>query len=275
MTGVQRQRRLRAVLNGRPSRLLRSGAAAAVARTGAGGAVGMCPAATCWGRHSWCWVASWQPPQPCALSSAVVPATGARGGCAWAVVSCSLAQVPAQQYRGPKLPNVMPASIPHAALFAATPGAAPMLYTGQDSALASRLMAAMWARPTSIYDAVGLCEGLFPCWRQARALVPLRKVIVAAVSSARRLDAQPCSLVTALRCRLCQLTWGLRPAASTSAVPTSGCARARLSPPPSASGWAGRQPARLSTQDCMQPADPSSHACIARAACRPLPAGDL
>eukprot|EP00887_Chlorella_sp_A99_P001140 scaffold14.g1140.t1 len=66
----------------------------------------------------------------------------------------ALAQVPAQQYRGPKLPNVMPASIPHAALFAATPGAAPMLYTGQDSALASRLMAAMWARPTSIYDAI-------------------------------------------------------------------------------------------------------------------------
>lgn len=57
-----------------------------------------------------------------------------------------------EKYRGPKAPDLMPNEIPTRGI---PPSDAPMLFTGDDSAAAERLMAAMRARQLPITDAVG------------------------------------------------------------------------------------------------------------------------
>ncbi len=56
-----------------------------------------------------------------------------------------------ERYRGPKAPDLMPNEVPTRGI---PPTDAPMLYTGDDSKAAERLMAAMWARQQPITDAV-------------------------------------------------------------------------------------------------------------------------
>ncbi len=63
----------------------------------------------------------------------------------------ALVQVPRRQYRSPKYPEIDPGGIPPPA--ALPPEAAAMMYTGEDSAVAARLMDAMWARGESVTDA--------------------------------------------------------------------------------------------------------------------------
>ncbi len=64
-----------------------------------------------------------------------------------------------ERYRGPKAPDFEPGGLPGPA--GIPPSAAPMLYTGDDPEAARQLMEAMWARQSSITDAVrclGACK---------------------------------------------------------------------------------------------------------------------
>ncbi|PRW44292.1 ABC transporter A family member 7-like isoform A [Chlorella sorokiniana] len=63
----------------------------------------------------------------------------------------ALLDVPQEQYRGSKAPDLLPNEIPTRGI---PPSDAPMLFTGGDSQAAERLMGAMWARQQPITDAV-------------------------------------------------------------------------------------------------------------------------
>lgn len=62
----------------------------------------------------------------------------------------ALLQIPRDQYRGPKYPEIQPDAIPNTRV---PPDASPMLYTGDSPATAARFMEAMWGRSLSITDA--------------------------------------------------------------------------------------------------------------------------
>lgn len=62
-----------------------------------------------------------------------------------------LLQVPKQEYRDLKYPEVQPEYIPNQNV---DPGVAPLLFTGQNPEYAQRLMNSLWARGMSITDAV-------------------------------------------------------------------------------------------------------------------------
>lgn len=64
----------------------------------------------------------------------------------------ALLDVPQERYRAPKAPGFEPGGLPGPP--GIPPSAAPMLYTGEDLEAARQLMEAMWARSSSIADAV-------------------------------------------------------------------------------------------------------------------------
>jgi hypothetical protein len=71
----------------------------------------------------------------------------------------ALLDVPQEQYRGSKAPDLLPNEIPTRGI---PPSDAPMLFTGGDSQAAERLMGAMWARQQPITDAVSGAVGCGP-----------------------------------------------------------------------------------------------------------------
>lgn len=84
-----------------------------------------------------------------------------------------------EQYRGPKAPAFEPENLPGPP--GIPPSAAPMLYTGDDPEAARQLMAAMWARSSSITDAVrpGSCRQYsLQAWAQNGAAKPSQKHLV-------------------------------------------------------------------------------------------------